>query len=145
VELKNLELTLIFIKMRKFICNRLVFWLRIFFAKIGGRVCHWFPMQDYSIERQGTSNLDFTGEIIGQSSDPNPAIKIYRTAAQKFIGQWGANLKMSQAQHFDNPTLLITWFRQLNEGFLRSDAQDAIEMAASKDDAFKAAWNEHID
>jgi hypothetical protein len=131
--------------MWKFIYGRLVFWLRIVVAKAIGRVCHWFPMQDYSIERQGISNLDFTGEIIGQSSDPNPAIKIYRTAAQKFIGQWGANLKMSQAQHFDNPTLLINWFRQINGGSLRTDAQDAIEMAASKDDAFKAAWNEHVE
>jgi len=55
------------------------------------------------------------------------------------------NLKMSEAQHFDNPTLLITWFKNLNAGALRSDAQDAIEQAASNDDAFKTAWNEHVD
>ena len=131
--------------MWKFIYGRLIFLLRIVVAKAIGRLCHWFPMQDYSIERQGIANLDFTGEIIGQSNDPNHVIRIYRTAAKKFIGQWGANLKMSEAQHFDNPTLLITWFKNFNAGALRSDAQDAIEQAASNDDAFKTAWNEHVD
>ena len=119
--------------------------MKILVAKIVRWVCHWVAMQEYTIERQGIANLDFAGEIIGQSSDTNPAIKIYRTEAKKFVGQWGANLKMSQAQHFDNPTLLINWFRQINGGSLRPDAQDAIEMAASKDDAFRAAWNERVD
>jgi hypothetical protein len=101
-------------------------------------------MEDYSIERAGMANLDFTGELIGQSSGPNPRIKIYRTKALKFVGEVRADQKMAQAQHFDNPVLLINWFRSLFN-VITSEAQDAIEDAAKHDDAFKAAWNEHVD
>jgi len=102
-------------------------------------------MEDYSIERAGIPNLDFTGELIGQSTGPTPRVKIYRTKGLKFVGEWNANLKMAQAQSFDKPLELIFWFKRLNAGSLTADAQDAIEDAAKHDDAFKAAWNEHVD
>lgn len=100
-------------------------------------------MQDYSIERAGIANLDFTGDLIGQSGGPTPQIKIYRTKALKYIGEMNANRKMAQAQHFDTPLGVINWFKNLVG--INADIQDAIEDAASKDEAFKAAWNEHVD
>jgi len=102
-------------------------------------------MEDYSIERAGIANLDFTGELIGQSGGPSPKIRIYRTEALKFVGEWRADLKMAQAQHFDKPIDLINWFKILNGGGVNPDVQDAIEDAAKHDEAFKAAWNEHVD
>jgi hypothetical protein len=100
-------------------------------------------MEDFSIERAGIANLDFTGELIGQSSGPTPRIKIYRTKDKKFIGEMNANQKMAQAQNFENPQALINWFRTLVG--ITADIQDAIEDAAKNDEAFKAAWNEHVD
>jgi hypothetical protein len=100
-------------------------------------------MEDFSIERAGISNLDFTGELIGQSAGPTPRIKIYHTKVGKFVGEMNANLKMAQAQHFDNPAGLINWFK--NTAGITGEIQDAIEDAAKHDDAFKAAWNEHVD
>jgi hypothetical protein len=105
-----------------------------------------YTMQDYSIERSGIQNLDFTGELIGQSAGPNPDVKIYRTKAGKFIGQLHADVKFSMAQPFDNPALLINWFKSVNGGFsISSEMEDAIEDAANHDDSFKAAWNVHVD
>jgi hypothetical protein len=100
-------------------------------------------MEDYSIERAGIPNLDFIGELIGQSGGPSPRIKIYCTKALKFIGQLRADQKITEAQHFDKPADLINWFK--NTTNITSDVQDAIEDAAKHNDAFKAAWNEHID
>jgi hypothetical protein len=101
-------------------------------------------MQDFSIERAAVANLDFTGELIGQSAGPTPRIKIYRTKAGKYVGETNANLKMAQAQHFDTPTTMIIWFRN-GLGGITAEIQDAIEEAAKHDDGFKAAWNEHVD
>jgi hypothetical protein len=81
-------------------------------------------MEEFSIERAGVANLDFTGELIGQSTGPTPRTKIYRTKGGKYVGETNANLKMAQAQHFDAPTIMD---------------------AAKHDDGFKAAWNEHVD
>jgi hypothetical protein len=100
-------------------------------------------MEDYSIERSGIANLDFTGELIGQGGSPIPRIKIYRTKANKYVGEMSANQKMAQAQHFDNPVLLINWFKNLVG--ITGEIQDAIEDAAKNDEVFKAAWNEHVD
>jgi len=102
-------------------------------------------MEDYSIERAGIANLDFTGELIGQSSGPIPKVKIYRTKALKFVGELKAEQKMAMAQHYDKPIDLITWFRSMNGGPVSTDVQDAIEDATKHDDAFKAAWNERVD
>src|ERR1700690_3532613 len=98
-------------------------------------------MEDYSIERAGIANLDFTGELIGQSTGPTPRIKIYRTKAGKYVGETGANQKIAQAQHFDNPVVLINWFKNTT-GSITGEIEDAIEDAAKHDDGFKAAWNE---
>ena len=102
-------------------------------------------MEDYSIERAGIANLDFTGELIGQSGGPIPKVKIYRTKALKFIGQLRADLKMAQAQHFDKAVDLINWFKAINGGSVNPEVQDAIEDATKHDEVFKAAWNEHVD
>jgi hypothetical protein len=51
---------------------------------------------------------------------------------------------MAQAQHLDNPVVLINWFRTV-AGSITGEIQDAIEDAAKHDDGFKAAWNEHVD
>ena len=102
-------------------------------------------MEDFSIERAGVANLDFTGELIGQSGGPSPKIKIYRTKALKFVGESRADLKMAQAEHFDKPIDLINWFKSLNGYTVSPDVQDAIEDATKNDDAFKAAWNEHVE
>ena len=101
-------------------------------------------MEDFSIERPGIPNLDFTGELIGQSAGPVPRVKIYRTKANKFIGEVNANQKLAQAQHFENAAALITWFRNQISG-ITPEIQDAIEDAVKQDDSFKAAWNEHVD
>ena len=96
-----------------------------------------------SIERVGIPNLDFTGEIIGQSGGPTPKVKIYRTKSQKFIGEIKVNQKQSNAQHFDKPDGVIGWFR--NTCGITPEIEDAIEDASKHDDGFKAAWNEHVD
>ena len=101
-------------------------------------------MNEYSLERAGVANLDFTGEIIGQSGAPKPSILIYRTDTKKFVGQLRADQKFSLAQHFDNPTGVIEWFKHNYNGAIVPTVQDAIEDAATHDDAFKAAWNEHV-
>lgn len=100
-------------------------------------------MQDYSIERVGIPNLDFTGELIGQSGGPTPQVKIYRTKSLKFVGENRVNIKMAQAEHFENPAALITWFR--NSTGITPVIQDAIEDATKNDEAFKSAWNDHVD
>lgn len=100
-------------------------------------------MEDFSIERAGIANLDFTGELIGQGGTPSPRIKIYHTKAGKYVGEMSANLKMAQAQHFDTPALVISWFRNL--GGITAEVEDAIEDAAKHDEAFRTAWNEHVD
>jgi hypothetical protein len=102
-------------------------------------------MEDYSIERAGIRNLDFTGELIGQSAGPTPRVKIYRTKAGKFVGEVNANQKMAAAQAFDKPADLIIWFKSQNAGTVSPEVQDAIEDATKHDEAFKAVWNEHVD
>jgi hypothetical protein len=100
-------------------------------------------MEDFSIERAGVANLDFTGELIGQSTGSTPRIKIYRTKAGKYVAEISTNQKMAQAGHFDNPVVLINWFK--NTTGITGEIQDAIEDATKHDEAFKAAWNEHVD
>jgi len=100
-------------------------------------------MQDYSIERVGIANLDFTGDLIGQSAGPTPRVKIYRTKGLKFVGEVKVNQKMSAAEHYDKPADVISWFK--NVYGITPEIEDAIEDAAQHDDAFKAAWNEHVD
>jgi len=100
-------------------------------------------MQNITIERQGIRNLDFTGEIIGQSGGAAPRIKIYRTAGREYVGQYNASVKFSEAQAFATPELVINYFR--NTVGLTAEVEDAIEDAAGHDEAFKAAWNEHVD
>lgn len=100
-------------------------------------------MEEISIERAGIPNLDFTGEVIGQSAGPTPRVKIYRTKGQKFIGAIKVNQVMSDAQHYDKPDGVIAWFK--NNYGITPEIEDAIEDAAKHDDAFKAAWNEHVD
>ena len=103
-------------------------------------------MEDFSIERVGIKNLDFTGELIGQSAAPTSRIKIYRTKGLKFIGEVKVNQKMSNAQHCDTPTDLIVWFKNSSgAGGITPEIEDAIEDATKHDDGFKAAWNEHVD
>jgi len=102
-------------------------------------------MENHNIERAGVANLDFTGDLIGQSGGPNPGIKIYRTKALKFVGECRADLNMAQAQHFDEPRVLINWCKWLNSGAVSPEAQAAIEDAAKNDESFKAVWNEHVD
>ncbi len=101
-------------------------------------------MQDFSIERSGVPNLDFTGELIGQNYSSNPTIKIYKTKAGKFVGQQDANLKLSRAEYFETAPLLINWFK-IPHGVISPDAELAIEDAANRDDSFKTAWNVHVD
>src|ERR1700742_3078875 len=100
-------------------------------------------MEDFSIERAGIANLDFTGDLIGQGGSP-VVIKIYRTKGNKYVGETNANLKMAQAEHFDTPAALISWFKNRPYGITR-EIQDAIEDAANHDDLFKAAWNVQVD
>jgi len=100
-------------------------------------------MEDFSIERAGAPNLDFSGELIGQSTGPTPHIKIYRTKGGKYIGETNAQQKMAQAQHFDTAPIMINWFRGTTG--ITAEIEDAIEEAAKNDDGFKAAWNEHVD
>lgn len=101
-------------------------------------------MQDYVIERNGIANLDFTGELIGQSAGPIPRVKIYRTKDLKYIGELNANQKFAQAQNFDKPADVITWFRNLNCGAIPPEVQDAIEDATKHDEAFNTIWNVHV-
>lgn len=99
-------------------------------------------MQDYSIERVGIPNLDFTGDLIGQNGGPVPTVKIYRTKALKYVGQLRANQQFALAQgDFEKPIDLINWFKSVNYGSLDPQVEDAIEAAAKNDDGFKAAWN----
>lgn len=101
-------------------------------------------MQDYSIERTGIPNLDFTGDLIGQSAGPTPVVKIYRTKGLKYVGEMKANQKLAQAQGFDSPQDLVNWFKTFNYGTISPDVQDAIEAATKNDEQFKAAWNVQI-
>ena len=103
-------------------------------------------MEDYSIERAGIPNLDFTGDLIGQSAGPAPTVKIYRTKALKYVGELRANQKFAQAQgDYDKPIDLINWFKTVNYGNLAPEVEDAIEDASKNDAGFKAAWNMYVD
>ena len=102
-------------------------------------------MEHYTIERTGIPNLDFDGEIIGTSGGTSPRVKIYRTKGLQYVAQLDANLKFSKAQHFDKPDGVIAYFRNMaSPSPLPQDCEDAIEDAATHDDGFKAAWNEHV-
>jgi hypothetical protein len=101
-------------------------------------------MEDCSIERAGIANLDFTGDLIGKSSETIPTVKIFRTKGLKYVGVLGANQKLAQAENFDTPLLLINWFKSIC-GRVTPQVQDAIEDATKNDAAFKAAWNDHVD
>ena len=103
------------------------------------------PEQEYSIERVGIPNLDFTGTIIGSSSDPAPMLKIYRTKAGKFIGALRVDAERSNARPFDKPGDLIIWLKGEVGSPINQVAQEAVEEAAKNDNDFKAAWNEHVD
>jgi hypothetical protein len=101
-------------------------------------------MQDYSIERLGIPNLDFTGELIGQSYGQIPKIKIYKTNGGKFVGQQEANQQLSRAEHFDSAPLLIDWFKA-TDGCITPEVESAIEDAANHDNSFRTAWNVRVD
>jgi hypothetical protein len=102
-------------------------------------------MDHYTIERTGIPNLDFEGEIIGSSGGTNPHVKIYRTKGLQYVAQINANMKFSQAQHFDKRDGVISYFRNVAAPSpLPQDYEDAIEDAAVRDDGFKALWNEHV-
>jgi len=101
--------------------------------------------QEYSIERDGIPNLDFTGNLIGSSGGPAPQFRIYRTKAGKYIGEMRVDAKRSNTSHVDKPSDLIAWLRTEVGGPITPAAQDAVEEAAKSDDAFRAAWNEHVD
>src|SRR6185312_9384314 len=102
-------------------------------------------MEDFSIERAGIPNLDFTGDLIGKSGGPTPTIKIYRTKDLKYVGELRANQKYAQAKGgFDKPIDLINWFKSVNYGSLAPEVEDAIEDATKNDGGFKDVWNEHI-
>jgi hypothetical protein len=102
-------------------------------------------MQDYSIERAGIPNLDFTGDLIGQSAGPAPVVKIYRTKALKYVGELRANQKLAEAQGgFNTPQDLVNWFKGFNYGAINPDVQEAIEAATKNDEPFKTAWNVQI-
>jgi hypothetical protein len=101
--------------------------------------------QEYSIERVGIKNLDFTGTIIGSSSGPVPLLKIYRTKAGKYIGAMRADAERSKAMPFDKPEDLITWLKGEVGSPINQVTQEAVEEAAKNDNIFKAAWNEHVD
>lgn len=100
--------------------------------------------QEYSIERVGIKNLDFTGTLIGSSSGPAPLLKIYRTKAGKFIGASRADAERSNAKPFDKPDDLITWLKTEVGSPINQAAQEAVEEATKNDNVFKAAWNEHV-
>jgi hypothetical protein len=104
-------------------------------------------MQDFSIERNGIPNLDFTGDLIGQGSQTQgypPTAKIYRTKEGHYIGQLNASLKLSTADGpFNTPNEVIEWFKRLS-GYLTPDVQAAIENATQIDDGFKKAWNDYV-
>jgi len=101
-------------------------------------------MQDFTIERVGLPNLDFTGELIGQSPDVNPRIKIYRTKVGHYVGEIPKDSKRSEAGYFEKPDLVVNWFRTL-VGSINFDVQAAIEAATTKDEEFKKAWNQHVE
>ena len=101
--------------------------------------------QEYSIERVGIKNLDFTGTLIGSGSGPVPALKIYRTKGGTFIGALRADAERSNAKPFDKPEDLITWLKGEIGSPISEAAQGAVEEAAKNDIVFKAAWNEHVD
>jgi hypothetical protein len=114
----------------------------------GGKQAHYSIkkhkfMENYSIERLGIPNLDFNGELIGQSAGPSPRVKIYRTQGRKYIGQFDASQKFSKAEPFDKPLEVVAWFR-IN-WTITPEIEDAIESAAKSDETFRAAWNEHVD
>jgi hypothetical protein len=103
-------------------------------------------MQDYSIERLGLPNLDFTGELIGQSGGDKPTFKIYRTKAGKFIAEWrfGQQSADIAAEPYDTPALVVNWLKSRRGGFT-PEVQAAIEDATRHDDSFKNFWNVKVE
>ena len=70
-------------------------------------------MEEISIERSGIANLDFTGELIGQGGNPTVTIKrSIAPQAGKYVAQTNANVKYGGAEHFENPTDVINWFKK---------------------------------
>jgi hypothetical protein len=102
-------------------------------------------MQDFTIEQVGLPDLDFTGDLIGANADVNPRIRIYRTKGGQYVGAVTVDPKRSNTGHFQTPDLLVNWFKDMFNGSITPDCQTAIEAAATKDDGFKKAWNEHIE
>jgi hypothetical protein len=103
------------------------------------------PEQEYSIERVGIPNLDFTGEMIGSSGGPSPQLKTYRTKGGNFIGELRGDSKRSKANSFDKPGDLIVWLKAEVGNPITLLVQNAVEEAAKNDNAFKAAWNVRVD
>jgi hypothetical protein len=101
-------------------------------------------MQEFTIERVGLPNLDFSGEVIGQSDGPNPQIKIYRTKAGHYVAAFQRDSKRSDAVHYDQPEPVVNWLKTLS-GSITPAAQSAIESAAEHDEGFKKLWNERIE
>jgi len=101
-------------------------------------------MPEFTIERVGIPNLDFSGEMIGQSADASGKIKIYRTKAGHYVAEIKVDSKRSNAAHFDQPQLVVNWFMSV-QGSITPDAQAAIEAAATRDEGFKKIWNEQVD
>ena len=102
-------------------------------------------MEQFTIERVGLPNFDFTGELIGADGQMNPNIRIYRTQGGQYVGAIRVDARRSNAGHFATPDLLIKWFKDNAGGQVVPDVQIAIEAAATKDEGFKKAWNEHIE
>lgn len=102
-------------------------------------------MPEFTIERLGQRDLTFTGELIGQSDGQNPAAKIYKTKAGKFVGQVKKDAKRSNAAHFDKPGDVVNWFQSQLGTPLTPEAQAAVEKARDKDQQFKEFWTEHIE
>jgi|SRR5580704_218280 hypothetical protein len=101
-------------------------------------------MQDYTIERVGRPDLDFTGELIGQSSAANARLKIYRTKGGEFIAEVRVDPQRSEANPFSKPADLVAWVRN-DLGVITEEAQAAIEQAAKNDAAFETYWTEHVE
>ncbi|HZQ20450.1 MAG TPA: hypothetical protein VFA90_17280 [Terriglobales bacterium] len=101
-------------------------------------------MQTYKIERVGIADLEFDGDVIGQSAGAKPQVRIYRTNTSHYILTIAADAERARAQRFDKPIDLVNWLKaQL--GSITIDAQSAIEAAAKNDDTFKTYWTERVE
>jgi hypothetical protein len=101
-------------------------------------------MQEFTIERPGKPDLDFTGDLIGQSAGGAPRLKIYRTKAGEFIAALRVDTERAEANPFGKAADLVAWVRNYL-GSITEDAQVAIEQAAKNDAAFKTYWTERIE